>query len=290
MAEQGKHGIAWCTTTWNCIRGCSRVSEGCRHCYAERVAARFSGPGQPYEGLARLIQLKARSGIPAHTEPHWTGIVRMVPEHLEDPLRWKRPRIIFVNSMSDLFHEALAEEDILKVIDVMIRSLRKTNHIFQVLTKRPERMREILTKISPIHMDERIWWGVSVEDQKTADKRIPILLETPAIIRWVSYEPALGPVDFCNLCGINSLTGMEASGFNTEAHLSWVVMGGESGPGARPMDKEWASQLRRQCQEAKVSFFFKQGSQDAQWGMVGYKNFDQFPEELQVREYPKIEQ
>ena len=284
MAKQGKHGIAWTEQTWGPIRGCSRVSSGCKNCYAERIAARFNGPGQPYEGLAVIKS----------DGPHWTGKVRLVGERLEDPLRWKKPRMIFVNSMSDLFHEALAEEDILKVIDVMIRSLRKVDHIFQVLTKRPERMREILGKINPIHIDRRIWWGVSVEDQKTADERIPILLDTPAAIRWVSYEPALGSVDFQKY-----LEGKEEYGVDFSRPvgskvgccvgwtppLDWIVCGGESGPHARPMELEWASQLRRQCQEAGVPFFMKQFS-EANW--VHFKVFETFPSEVRVREYPKI--
>src|SRR5208337_2752823 len=114
MAKQGEHGITWCEQTWNPIRGCSRVSEGCRNCYAERVAARFSGPGQPYEGLAHMVTIKPAtlgvSGAPLRTEARWTGKVRLIEEHLEDPLRWKKPRMIFVNSMSDLFHESVESQ------------------------------------------------------------------------------------------------------------------------------------------------------------------------------------
>ena len=219
MADQRAGGIAWTDESWNPVRGCSRVSEGCRNCYAETMAARFSGVGQPYEGLAKMTP----SG------PRWTGEVRLVSEHLADPLRWKRPRRVFVNSMSDLFHEKLPDEVIAAVFGIMSAA---SEHTFQVLTKRAARMVEwfkwaaseaarrahidaahFCTKLAAEELREsgetkirgiqagrwplpNVWIGVSVEDQATADERIPLLLQCPAAVRWVSYEPALGPVDF----------------------------------------------------------------------------------------------
>jgi protein gp37 len=218
--------IEWSDATWNPVRGCSRVSEGCRFCYAEAVAARFSGPGMPYEGLARM----------SSRGPRWTGAVRTVPERLVDPLRWRRPRRVFVNSMSDLFHEALSDAQIDEVFAVMALA---SSHQFQVLTKRPARMRAYLSALDVAErvaraamlirprrredddrvLDEistnvlwgarlgggfeargfhrwplpQVWVGVSVENQATADERIPLLLETPAAVRFLSVEPLLGP-------------------------------------------------------------------------------------------------
>lgn len=277
MADKSK--IEWCDASWNPIRGCSRVSEGCRHCYAERVAARFSGLGQPYEGLAVMTPSGAR----------WTGEVRLVEEHLEDPLRWKRPRRIFVNSMSDLFHESVPDEWIDRICAVMALA---PQHIFQVLTKRPERMRDYMARgrdriVS--HMKSKaaagvngwadwtprvarhkcwiekfdehvgfplpnVWLGVSVEDQKSADERIPLLLQTPAAVRWLSCEPLLGSIDLNS----NAIR-VDADSYAGQVH--WVVVGGESGAGARPMNPEWARALRDECVAAGIPFFFKQWGQ-----------------------------
>lgn len=226
MGEKSK--IEWTETTWNPIRGCSSVSEGCRYCYAAAMASRFSGPGQPYEGLTK--------------DGRWTGTVRMVPEHLGAPLRWKRPRRVFVNSMSDVFHEALAFEDVAEIFRVMAAA---PQHSFQVLTKRAERMAEWFR-----WMEERkpgvwplpnVWLGISVENQAAADLRVPFLLQSPAAVRWLSCEPLLGPVDL--------------SGFGA---LDWVVVGGESGLHARPMHPDWVRGVRDYCAQAKVPFLFKQ--------------------------------
>lgn len=292
-------GIEWTDATWNPIRGCSRVSEGCRHCYAERVAARFSGPGQPYEGLVRI----GAAGKPTG----WNGTVRMVPEHLADPLRWRRPRRVFVNSMSDLFHESLPDSAIDRVFAVMmVSSLHATRggHTFQSLTKRAKRMREYLTdpgtqervaRAAGTMMEDGdgwfdaiafrkeglahplIWLGVSVENQGAADERIPELLRTPAAVRWISAEPLLGPVDLLpwfdptGACdcppGESYCVGgcaKRASWRHTEPdgedpNLDWVVMGAESGPGARATDPEWFLELAEQCEDARVPLFFKQG-------------------------------
>lgn len=295
-----KTGIEWTEATWNPVRGCTRVSEGCRNCYAERVASRFSGPGMPYEGLAQVTP----SG------PRWTGQVRLVEEHLEDPIRWKKPRRIFVNSMSDLFHEGLSDAQIDRVFAVMAMS---PHHTFQVLTKRPERMLEYLT--APIGFSLRrkgrvystademraqlprtqqrqidtqrrewplpnVWLGTSAEDQKTADQRIPLLLQTPAAVRFISAEPLLGPIDLTRVAfrdngknpshwdyecwWLDALAGAQYKGdqngdVDVEINrLDWVIVGGESGPGARPMHPNWPIAIRDQCQDASVPFFFKQ--------------------------------
>jgi protein gp37 len=285
VAEQGEHGITWTDATWNPIRGCSRVSEGCRNCYAERVAYRFSGPGGPFEGLVRVNAAGKR-------QPQWNGTVRVVEEHMLDPLKWKRPRRIFVNSMSDLFHENLADDTIDRVFAVMALC---PQHSFQVLTKRPERMlaylkqafseqqmqrwvdaarRDAIVNLSP--RDEaalvdlewplpNVWLGVSVEDQKTADERIPLLLQTPAAVRWISAEPLLGPIDLEELPSfsgigryLDSLSNAGAEDADIPSKLDWVVVGGESGSGARPMHPDWARSLRDQCVAAGVAFHFKQ--------------------------------
>ncbi len=287
MSDQRDGGIAWTEQTWNPIRGCSRVSEGCRNCYAETMAARFSGPGQPYEGLAKATP----SG------PRWTGKARVVEDHLADPLRWTRPRMVFVNSMSDLFHEALTNEQIAAVFGVMAAASR---HTFQVLTKRAKRMREWfawlaaegrggadtaicveaarqatrdvlgprLVPLAPFETPAvlakgwtaawplpNVWLGVSIEDQASADERVPQLVDTPAAVQWVSYEPALGPVDFAPWLGelgdLGSWTGFGE-------RLDWIVIGGESGPGARPFDLEWARSTIAAGKASGVPVFVKQ--------------------------------
>jgi protein gp37 len=275
--------IEWTDSTWNPVRGCSRVSAGCENCYAERVAARFSGEGAPYEGLARI----GKNG------PRWTGKVRMVPGHLADPLRWKRGRKVFVNSMSDLFHEALTNDQIAVVFGVMAAT---PQHTFQVLTKRAERMRDWFQWISvaakpgawcaniankvipglrqrgdfdewPLH---NVWLGVSAEDQATANERIPLLLETPAAVRFVSYEPALGPLDLFGTpedpgVGFAKKSVHSADGPHGPSEhdveltpVDWVIVGGESGHGARPFDLAWARSIVEQCKAAGAACFFKQ--------------------------------
>lgn len=309
--------IEWTDATWNPVRGCSRVSPGCENCYAERVAARFSGGGQPYHGLA-FMKLKTigEDDTSARTVPRWTGRVRLVPEHLADPLKWRRPRRIFVNSMSDLFHENLSDDEIAAVFGVMAAA---PLHTFQVLTKRAERMhawfhlwasglkvpdweangwqpqawvcwdrtRTAAPLIRSSAWDAtfmevahavrwplpNVWLGVSVEDQQRADERIPLLLKTPAAVRFVSAEPLLGPVDLRNIGArsgpvkIDALTGCWSVPSNLDGHarqeprISWVIAGAESGPGARPMDLQWARALRDQCVAAGVPYFFKQDAE-----------------------------
>jgi len=215
--------IEWTEKTWNPVTGCTKVSQGCKNCYAERIAERFWGE-------------RAFTDVQCH------------PERLDQPLRWRKPCRVFVNSMSDLFHEAVPDEFIAQVLALAGDA---PQHVYQVLTKRPERMRKILSEICAFgncRPPANLWLGVSIENQKTADDRIAVLLETPAAVRWVSAEPLLGAVDLNNIrIGHVCLPGID-----------WVVCGGESGPGARPMHPDWARALRDQCLSAGVPFFFKQ--------------------------------
>ena len=226
-----KTGIEWTDATWNPVTGCAKVSQGCKHCYAER-------------NWGRLQHLPAYAGR-AFTD------VATHADRLLQPLSWRRPRRIFVNSMSDLFHQDIHDDFIGMVFRTMARA---PQHTFQVLTKRAERMQRLLThpKMRGFVGDApwplpNVWIGVSVEDQATADKRIPLLLDTPAAVRWISAEPLLAPIDLAEH-GLHGGPGQ----------LDWVVVGGESGPKARPMHPEWARGLRDQCSAAGVPFLFKQ--------------------------------
>lgn len=313
--------IEWTDRTWNPVRGCTRVSEGCTRCYAERLSAReLPGLKSPTtnEPFARMT----KGG------PRWTGAVEFLPHKLAEPLGWRKPARIFVNSMSDLFHEALSFEEIAAVFGVMAAAPR---HTFQVLTKRPERAaewfrwldsrdpdghppwtcaREADWRVEPLSpeaaeeafRDAPMWplpnlvLGTSVEDQPTADLRIPEILRCPAAVHFVSYEPALAAVDFTHIrerrfptephireSWIDALAGKRyhyrpADALSTEGYyqndfprLDWIVAGGESGPGARPPQAEWFRSVRDQCLEAGVPFFFKQ------WGK--WAPYDQLPEE-----------
>ena len=337
-------GIEWADATWNPIIGCTRVSSGCMKCYAERMALRFAGPDGRYEGLVKKVG----------DEPRWTGEVRLVDSVLAKPLSWRRPRRIFVNSMGDLFHEKVPDEWIDQAFGVMALA---PQHQFLILTKRPERMLawfrrecdltapvECLTELYTGHPEiagrhpfdkdaaigvglrgwplPNVWLGVSVEDQATADERIPLLLDTPAAVRFISAEPLLAPIDLekwlpgchecalecgfragetqypeeekCNYCGniyaskdlgelcpncrnqcwsgvCPSCGGNVVQDHHDTQCLDWVIVGGESGPGVRPMHPAWARGVRDQCQAAGVPFFFKQWGEwqpmpaDSQW-------------------------
>lgn len=215
--------IEWTDATWNPVRGCTKVSPGCKHCYAEVFAERWRGiSGHPYEQGFDL---------------------RLVPNKLLEPLCWVRSRTVFVNSMSDLFQEKVPESFIAQVMAVM----RLADwHVYQVLTKRANRMRELVTKHhSGLASLNHIWLGVSVEDKRYGLPRIEQLRQTPAAIRFLSIEPLLEDLGEFDLGGID-----------------WVIVGGESGPGARPLKKAWVRSIRKQCRAAKVPFFFKQ------WGGV----------------------
>lgn len=318
--------IEWTDRTWNPVRGCSRVSEGCRHCYAERVAARFSG-GRETAGVDEDGPFVGREGPFVgfaemhHGEPRWTGRVELVPSKLDEPLRWRKPCRVFVNSMSDLFHESLPDEAIDQVFAVMALA---PQHTFQVLTKRPKRMLDYLRSKPPgrkvlvggkLHPGTalaphewplpNVWLGVSVEDQETANERVPLLLETPAAVRFVSYEPALGPADFERWMHDSDCLASEVPfcicSTPREVAVDWIIVGGESGPGARPFDVAWARSTIAQCEAAGVACFVKQlGSyavldprydrsiSGASRKLSDRKGGDQseWPEDLRVREFP----
>ena len=213
--------IEWTESTWNPVTGCTRISPGCKHCYAERMARRLQAMGQPnYRNGFRLT---------------------VHPQALEAPLRWRNPRVIFVNSMSDLFHEDVPFEFARRVFDVMERAAQ---HTFQVLTKRPE---VALACADRLPWPDNVWLGTSVESGLYTH-RIKTLARIPAKLRFLSLEPLLGPIPNLPLRGID-----------------WVIVGGESGPGARPMEKRWATQIRDRCLVRGVPFFFKQ------WGGVNKK-------------------
>ncbi|WP_339827879.1 phage Gp37/Gp68 family protein [uncultured Arenimonas sp.] len=267
--------IEWTDATWNPITGCSVVSAGCKHCYAMKLAG------------TRLQHHPSRAGLTVETKagPVWNGQVRLNEEWLDQPLRWRRPRRIFVCAHGDLFHENVPDEWIDRVFMVMRYA---PEHSFQVLSKRPARMLSYLQRFKPspawdgyvtrdgVPSGERpadaplffrdawplpnVWLGVSVEDQAAADERIPLLLQTPAAVRWISAEPLLGAVDLRDALDEE---GHESGGpqgwVSTRAHgIDWVVAGGESGAGARPMHPDWARSLRDQCAAAGVPFLFKQ--------------------------------
>ncbi len=300
-----RSAIEWTDASWNPIVGCSIVSPGCTNCYAMRQAHRMKHFAE------------ARTGSPADThyfgttkvvngKPVWTGMMRAAPEHiLLQPLRWRRPRMIFANSMSDLFHESISDEEIDRVFAVMAVT---PWHTYQVLTKRSGRMRryfsdrsyglrwiEAMRRLHPPPNGRgmllkttdgalpNVWLGVSTEDQRRADERVPDLLATPATVRFVSAEPLLGPIEFdaawhgesalggecwgdCAWCeqGHPPLHNCHRGRQSTAAFekgrsgLDWIIVGGESGPGARPMHPDWARSIRDQCEAADVPFFFKQ--------------------------------
>lgn len=239
MSQMSK--IEWTDATWNPVRGCTKISSGCAHCYAEVFAERFRGvPGHPYEQGFDL---------------------RIVPEKLADPLRWSTSRMIFVNSMSDMFHEDVPDDYILAIAEVM----RIANwHTYQVLTKRADRLRLLLRgKLKSLASAQHIWWGVSVENRSQGVPRIQLLRETRAAMPFLSIEPLLEDLGDADLSG-----------------MAWVIVGGESGPGARPLKREWVRKIRRHCRQCKVPFFFKQwgGVRKHEAGrMLDGRTYDEFP-------------
>lgn len=258
--------IEWTDETWNPISGCTKVSPGCKNCYAERMARRLAG----------------RYGYPE--QPHHFDVT-LHPDKLDLPLRWKKPRMVFPCSMSDLFHKDVPTEYIARVWTVMACS---SKHTFQVLTKRPKRIAEFLNGCGEwegwithngqppkvyggtgimVGDDDRwplpnVWLGVSVENQAAADERIPLLLQTPAAVRFVSCEPLLGEIDLSQSYQKYLRAMADIGSFipdpEAPSPLHWLIAGGESGPSARPMKPDWARGLRDQCQQAGVPFFFKQ--------------------------------
>ena len=326
-------GIEWTDATWNPVVGCEHVSPGCDNCYAAREAS------------GRLAHLPAYAGLASGGK--FTGEVRLLPDRLDQPKRWRKPRMIFVNSMSDLFHKDVPDEYIARVWQVMAGT---PQHTYQVLTKRPARMRAWVNRCSnadgsgyithnglrpgpaaeldttkhgiivgyqqtshyekgahrPYRIDQtwplpNVWLGVSAEDQHWADIRIPQLLETPAAVRFVSAEPLLGPIDLTGLTcpgcggkggasGYSPLHGVDMDADcglcdgrgRSPGLLDWLIAGGESGPGARPMHPDWARSLRDQCESAEVPYLFKQWGEWAPTGYVGAGGHD--PREIFVRD------
>lgn len=240
MSQQSS--IEWTDATWNPVRGCTKISAGCKHCYAERFAERFRGvKGHPFEQGFDL---------------------RLVPEKLSDPLLWKTPKTIFVNSMSDLFHDVVPDSYIEKVADVMLAA---NWHTYQVLTKRAERLKGLLnSKLKAAAQAKHIWWGVSVENKIHGLPRIPELQAAKAAVKFLSIEPLLEDLGEFDLSGIQ-----------------WAIVGGESGPGARPIEKEWVVSIRKQCRKQKTAFFFKQ------WGGVRKHKTGRLLDGRTYDEYPK---
>lgn len=303
--------IEWTDRTWNPVVGCSKVSEGCRNCYAINQAYRNAAMGREMPNPGRMAYyggLTEKRG----DRVEWTGVVNFVPEALEIPLKTRKPTRWFVNSMSDLFHESVAFETIAAIFGVMAATPR---HTYQILTKRPNRMLDFFDWLnchaSPdpwtechayalqidreqqlIHSRsedsngrvwplQNVWLGVTAENQKAVDERIPLLRQTPAAIRFLSCEPLLEEIVIPDLSGI-----------------SWIIIGGESGPGARPFNLEWGRSLIRQCSGAGVPAFMKQlGSNRFHTDRFGaisrYKaagkggNPEEWPEDMRVREWPK---
>lgn len=326
--------IEWCDHSWPVVNGCRRCSPGCEHCYAERLIA------------TRLRHMPKYKGLAIYNEfgPKWSGESRLWPSDLDAPLRAKKPGKIFVADMGDLFYEQVTNEEIAAVFGVMMAC---PHHTFQVLTKRAKRMRKWFEEVpinvidyirdaaedvfAKQHYDmtaanrraiaaghramrgqkgwplPNVWLGVSVENQEYAEKRIPELLTTPAATRFVSYEPALGPVDFYAYLKSElrdqCLTELKSA---TLPGLDWIICGGESGIGARPFDIGWATAVRDQCEKAGVAFFLKQLGKHPQidgidvaydpsvdaWQpgkLVSKKgsDWDEWPERLRVRQFPK---
>ena len=286
--------IEWTDATWNPITGCSRISPGCEHCYAERLAA------------GRLRNHPSRKGL-TNERGVWNGEVRFNEQWLDQPIRWKKPRMVFVCAHADLFHEHVPTEWIDSVFAVMAMARQ---HVFQVLTKRPGRMRQYLSEPIGARLgdtvierlercidyryqgflvtwpwahtfDERwplpnVWLGTSVENQVTVNERTLPLRLTPAAVRWMSIEPLLEPIYLLKPVIVYSPESFEPS--KEYLHpLNWVVVGGESGPGYRPMDPDWARSIRDECAVAGVPFFMKQ--------MAGKKPI---PDDLKIRQFPEV--
>lgn len=280
-----KTSIEWCDYSWPVVNGCRRASPGCEGCYAERLAATRLRHTERYRGLA----------VMRNHGPQWTGLTRLIERELEMPLRLRKPSRIFVADMGDLFYDGVPDADIDRVWAVMLLA---PHHTFQVLTKRPDRMRaylsapdlydRVLAAAEPIRRSKLgrrrrlsqigisnpstfraswIWLGTSIEDQLRADERLPDLIQCPAAVRFVSCEPALGPIDlgawlsYCEALAKHGILRREGGAHaKCERHcgLSWVIVGGESGPRARPFDVDWARSIIRQCAAARVPCFVKQ--------------------------------
>ena len=249
--------IQWSDATWNPIRGCSRVSEGCRNCYAEYISARFSKQGEAYAGLA----------IMTSQGPRWTNEIRLVHDMIDKPLTWKKPRLIFVNSMSDMFHEDVPEDFIQQIFEVMRMAYW---HEFQILTKRSQRLLDMNDRID---WPDNVWMGVSVEDTKNS-YRIDHLRDIDANIKFISAEPLIGPIRDINLRDID-----------------WCIIGGESGRQARPINLKWIVDIIGACESRGIDIFVKQLG--TRWAKANWckdskgGNMKEWPDYLQIRDYPQ---
>ncbi len=244
-----KSAIEWTDATWNPVVGCTVVSAGCDHCYAATLHNR------------RYLAWKRGTWDKAPAQYHQPfKRVQLMPDRLTQPLKWKEPRRIFVNSLSDLFHEDVPDEYVFQVFDMMALTPR---HTFQILTKRPERMQRLLQASEPL---PNVWLGVSVEDQAAAESRIPWLLDTPAAVRFLSCEPLLGPVDL--------------NGVDRQPWVNWIIVGGESGPKARPMNPQWVQGLLDYCNDTDAPFFFKQ------WGE--WRHCDEMPNDVYLENINRV--
>ena len=310
----GKTSIEWADSVWNPFVGCTRVSAGCQKCYAERFTARFAGiPGHKFEGVSKNTP----------QGPRWTGKVSLAEKDIDQPLHWKKPRRIFVNSISDTFHDMVPLEWLDRIFAIMAKA---PQHTFLVLTKRPHYMRDYMRsryhfpQTAPqIKPPKNIWLGTSVENQAAADERIPFLLSTQAAVRWISAEPLLGPINLEHyLCGkgfpvtddLHDAPDGAKIGCYERVGMCWeprlpglqlCVVGGESGPGARPCDIGWIRSVRDQCKAAGVACFVKQLGKNCvttpsqvngfrnRWKFKAPKGGDisEFPEDLRVREIPQ---
>jgi protein gp37 len=308
----GTTSIEWTDKSWPIINGCRRASEGCTNCYSERLTATRLSKTPKYRGLAVFKEGKG---------PRYTGETRLWVPHLDQPLRWKKPARVFVANMGDLFYERVTDDEIAAVFGIMASC---PQHSFQLLTKRADRMRRWIEeftrggaasapvraalaarrylkddRINGCHGNEiapwplpNVWMGVSVENQEWADKRIPDLLATQAAIRFVSYEPALGPVNFEKrgwLGCFHESSAQQDDHSDCAPRLDWVIVGGESGPGARPFDVDWARSAIAQCKAAGVAVFYKQGGSSnrcAHSSKGGHLAC--FPSDLRVREFPPL--
>lgn len=265
-----KTGISWTGWTWNCLVGCSILSPGCKNCYAMKQAyelATFRNSGK-YAGLTELVNGK----------PVWNGVVRIHDKALREPFRQKTPSMVFVNSMSDLFHESLGDEDIFKIIDIMFEA---NWHTYQVLTKRTAKMAAVLERYCAsrgVALPAHIWWGSTVEDQKRAEERVPVLASIPAPVRFISAEPLLGPLDLGKF-----------------PKIEWVIVGGESAgkegdpEDVRQFDVNWALDIADYCDNNGVALHVKQmGSNPIGVKVTHYKGADmsEWPENLRVQDYP----
>ncbi len=306
--------IEWTDASWPVVTGCTHISPGCDRCYSARLTS------------TRLRHLPEYAGLASNGR--FNGTVRCLPDRLDWPLKWRKPKRIFVSDMADLFHDQVPDEYLVRVFDVMLNARR---HTFQVLTKRHARMRSFVTRYlsgefaaepldrAPLaatvdRPPANVWLGVSAEDQKWADIRIPALLDTPAAIRFVSAEPLLGPIDLSSWIGADhgaspgdlpapggrGKAGGDRGGLRSgvpddlsdstrRSSISWLIAGGESGSGARPCELSWLRSLHDQCASAGVPYFLKQlGSVAGREWDAGPKggDWDKWPEDLRVREFP----